>query len=115
MGWVVYANRWRFARVFGFFACVGLLMFVAGRVLDLALLVWGCCILAGVGMLLLANSLVGLILVYGSPSRRYMERLLEMGEVRRLERVADLHIGTYRISYLLRDLLPGATIESVDI
>jgi SAM-dependent methyltransferase len=41
--------------------------------------------------------------------------LLELGGVRSPGRVADLHIGTYRISYLLGDLLPSATIESVDI
>jgi ubiquinone/menaquinone biosynthesis C-methylase UbiE len=44
-----------------------------------------------------------------------MKRLLALGGVQYPQRVADLHYGTYRISYLLADLLPTATIESVDL
>ena len=115
VGWVIYANWQSFAGAFGLFAGACLLAFSTGRRFDVDTLVWGSYALAGVGICLLVNSLVGLVLVYGSPARRYVKRLLEIGGVRSPERVADLHIGTYRISYLLRDLLPSAAIESVDI
>lgn len=115
VGWVIYANLWSFAVASGLFAGVGRLAFSIGRRFGFDALVWGSYVLAVAGTFLLINSLVGLVLVYGAPARRYVGRLLEMGGVRSPERVADLHIGTYRISYLLRDLLPSATIESVDI
>jgi ubiquinone/menaquinone biosynthesis C-methylase UbiE len=43
-----------------------------------------------------------------------MQRLLEMGGVQGPVVLADLHIGTYRHAYALADLLPEATIHTVD-
>ena len=115
VGWVIYANRWAFIKAFSLFAGVGIILFLAGRLFDLRPLIWICYVLLGMGIFLLINSLVGLTLVYGPPARGYIKRLLEMGGVRNPKKVADLHIGTYRVSYLLEELLPAATIESVDI
>ena len=57
---------------------------------------------------------VGMYRMYGHPSRGYLSRLLDEAEVEGPVTVADLHIGTYRHSYELADLLPEATIHSVD-
>lgn len=115
VGWVIYANLWGFVKAFVLFAGAGLALFGAGWLFGIEVLAWACYLLAGVGLLLLVNSIVGLTLVYGPPARGYLGRLLKMGNVREPRVVADLHIGTYRISYLLRDLLPSAIIESVDV
>jgi SAM-dependent methyltransferase len=115
VAWVVYANRHTFSGGFIVFAVVIVLLLFAGLLLDLTVLVWASNAVAVVGMLLLLNSLVGLTLVYGPPSRNYIRRLLALGGVENPTRVADLHIGTYRISYLLADLLPSAEVESIDI
>ncbi|HEY0606250.1 MAG TPA: class I SAM-dependent methyltransferase [Herpetosiphonaceae bacterium] len=115
VGWVIYANRSTFAKAFALFAGTSLALFLVGLLLQLAILIWTSYALTGIGLFLLLNSLLGLTLVYGPPARRYIGQLLKLGDVDRPQRVADLHIGTYRISYLLADLLPGATIESVDI
>jgi SAM-dependent methyltransferase len=115
VGWVIYANRRTFIQAFGLFSGTTILFFLAWYFSQLTPLIWACYIIVGVGVLLLINSLIGLTLVYGPPATSYMRRLLKLGDVRNPKRVADLHIGTYRISYLLADLLPSATIESVDI
>jgi SAM-dependent methyltransferase len=58
--------------------------------------------------------LFGMYRMYGHPGKRYVRRLLEEAGVRGPAVVADLHIGTYRHSYLLADLLPEAVIHSID-
>jgi SAM-dependent methyltransferase len=63
----------------------------------------------------LLHSIVGHALVYGRPSERYFDRLLALGGVKSPERVADLHIGTWRHSYALHDRLPSAHVVSIDI
>jgi len=52
--------------------------------------------------------------MYGHPGVRYIQRLVELGDVKGQVNVADLHIGTYRHAFLLSDALPEATIQSVD-
>lgn len=119
IGWVLYANR---ATVLGATAAVGLacaLAFGLGAALGLGWLVALSLGLALLASLLLANALIGLNRIYGPPAVAYVGRLLEMagiaaGAPERL-RVADLHIGTYRVSYLLADLLPAAQIKAIDI
>src|SRR3979490_3066406 len=71
-------------------------------------------LLAAIGLVLLAHSLFGLYRMYGHPGVRYIRRLVELGGVKGKVTVADLHIGTYRHAFLLSDVLPEATIQSVD-
>lgn len=115
VGWVIYANRPTIAKAFALFAGTSSVLFLSGWLLILPILIWTSYAVSGIGLFLLLNSLLGLTLIYGPPARRYIDQLLKLGAVDNPQRVADLHIGTYRISYLLADLLPTATIESVDI
>ncbi len=115
VGWVIYANRATFYKGFLLFGGITLALFAGGLLLRESLLLWAALGTALLSALILANSVLGLTLVYGPPARRYVRELLHLGGVGSAERVADLHIGTYRISYILADLLPGAHIESVDI
>ena len=71
-------------------------------------------LLGGAGLLMLAYSLIGLYRMYGHPAHQYFRKLLDLGGVSGPVTVADLHIGTYRHAYLLAELLPEATIQSVD-
>ena len=70
--------------------------------------------LAEVGFALLGYSLFGLYRMYGHPSMRYYEKLVQGAGLRDRLTIADLHIGTWRTAYALADLLPDATIHSVD-
>jgi SAM-dependent methyltransferase len=70
--------------------------------------------LAAIGLVLLAYSLFGLYRMYGNPGVHYVRRLVELGGVTGKVTVADLHIGTYRHAFLLSDVLPEATIQTVD-
>ena len=67
-----------------------------------------------VSLFYLGYSLLGLYRMYGHPGRGDVERLIRGAGAGDAAEVADLHIGTYRHSYLLADLLPGATIHSID-
>ncbi|MED5447980.1 MAG: class I SAM-dependent methyltransferase [Planctomycetota bacterium] len=58
--------------------------------------------------------IVGMYRMYGHPGKRYIHQLLQESETTEATVVADVHIGTYRHSYILADLLPGAVIHSVD-
>ena len=57
---------------------------------------------------------VGMYRMYGHPGERYIRRLLLESNTKEPAVVADLHIGTYRHSHILADVLPEATIHSVD-
>src|SRR5260370_2209379 len=52
--------------------------------------------------------------MYGHRGVRYVRRLVELSGVKGRLTVADLHIGTYRHAFLLSDVLPEATIHTVD-
>ena len=58
--------------------------------------------------------LVGMYRMYGHPARQYVARLIQESGASDSRVVADLHIGTFRHSYLLVDLLPTAIIHSID-
>ena len=58
--------------------------------------------------------MVGMYRMYGHPGRKYIERLLQESDAMNAEVVADLHIGTYRHSYIVADLLPTAVVHSID-
>ncbi len=57
---------------------------------------------------------VGMYRMYGHPGERYVRRLLQESGTKEPAVVADLHIGTYRHSHILADVLPNATIHSID-
>jgi SAM-dependent methyltransferase len=57
---------------------------------------------------------VGMYRMYGHPGKRYVRRLLQESGAADAAVVADIHIGTYRHSYMLAELLPNATIHSID-
>ncbi len=61
-----------------------------------------------------AYSLFGMFRMYGPPSSRYVRDVLKRAGVDGAVAVADVHIGTYRHSFALADVLPDATIDSVD-
>jgi SAM-dependent methyltransferase len=58
--------------------------------------------------------LVGMYRMYGHPGQQYVKRLLDESRASHASVVADLHIGTYRHSHILADLLPHAVIHSID-
>jgi SAM-dependent methyltransferase len=104
-------DYWRITKKF--FA-VGIPLGVIGVLFHYSLAFWAAMALAEIGLVLLAYSLFGLYRMYGHPGVRYIYRLVELGNVQGSSNVADLHIGTYRHAFLLSDVLPQATIQSVD-
>jgi SAM-dependent methyltransferase len=113
-GRAVYVSRRDYGRIFRAFLAVGLPLGTVGVLFKVPLLFRAAQLLAGAGLGLLAYSLVGLYRMYGHPATAYLRQLLELGQVSGPVTVADLHIGTYRHSYLLAELLPQARIYSVD-
>ena len=67
-----------------------------------------------VSLFYLGYSLLGLYRMYGHPGRAYVSQLLRESGAGSPAVVADLHIGTYRHAYVLADVLPNATIHSID-
>jgi len=113
-GRAVYVSRRDYWDIFKTFASAGCAVGFAGIALkrkDPLKVPLG---FAGVSLGLLAYSLIGLYRMYGHPALQYMQRLLDLGDVDGAATVADLNIGTYRHAYLLADLLPEATIHSID-
>lgn len=113
-GRAVYVSRRDYWSIFKVFAGVGAILAVLGVLTRRRNPLQGSFALAQVGFGMLGYSLVGLYRMYGHPAVNYFRRLIEMGEVEGPVSVADLHIGTYRHSYLLAELLPQATIHSID-
>lgn len=112
-GRAVYVSRRDYARITIAFLCVGVPLAIAG-VLGPRVLLGIAVVIAAIGVLLLAYSLVGLYRMYARPSLRYYRALLSRGGVRDDAVIADLHIGTYRTAFALADLLPNASIHSID-
>ena len=110
-GWAAYVNRG------GYRAAL-----VPGLAATAALLALGCWIPAATtaalalvagGAIVFGHSLAGIYRMYGPPAARYVSRLLALGGVGAEAVLADLHIGTWRHSHLLRELRPKARIHSV--
>ena len=114
-GWVIYANRSAFIKGFVLVGGTILVLLLVGAIAGTPILLWLALILGVCALVVLGNSVLGLMLVYGPPARGYIKALLQLGNVEAPSRVADLHIGTYRVSYLLADLLPSAQVESIDL
>src|SRR5256714_1296809 len=113
-GRAVYVSRRDYWKITKYFLAVGIPRGAIGVLFRLPLAFWAAVALAEIGLLLLAYSLFGLYRMYGHPGVRYIRRLVELGEVQGQVIVADLHIGTYRHAFLLSDVLPEATIQTVD-
>lgn len=114
-GWVVFANRMQISLAVFTGAAVVAFIAVPGYVQRLPWLVALAAVVALAGFAALANALYGLFRIYGPPSMKYMRRLVEMAGVTGKVQVADLHIGTYRYARILAELLPDATVQSVDL
>jgi SAM-dependent methyltransferase len=113
-GRAVYVSRRDYWRITKKFLAVGIPLGVIGVFLHYSLAFWAALALAEIGLTLLAYSLFGLYRMYGHPGVQYIRKLVELGDVRGRLTVADLHIGTYRHAFLLSDVLPEATIHTVD-
>ncbi len=113
-GRAVYVSRRDYSRITKYFLAVGIPLGAIGVLFRLPLAFWMAVALAEIGLLLLAYSLFGLYRMYGHPGVRYVRRLVELSGVEGQVTVADLHIGTYRHAFLLSDVLPEATIQTVD-
>jgi len=113
-GRAVYVSRRDYWRITKKFLAVGIPLGIIGVLFHYSLAFWAAMALAEIGLLLLAYSLFGLYRMYGHPGVLYIRRLVELGGVHGKVTVADLHIGTYRHAFLLSDVLPEATIQTVD-
>ena len=109
----VYVSRYDYRKIFLAFLAFGIPMAVAGWFFYRPLL-GAAFFMAGVGLLLLAYSLIGLYRQYGHPATEYFRGLVEWAGAADARTVADLHIGTYRHAYRLAEVLPDARIYSVD-
>lgn len=61
-----------------------------------------------------AYSLLGMYRMYGPPAKGYLKQLMKRADVHGPVVVADLHVGTYRHTYAIADVLPEATVHSID-
>src|SRR5262249_10985989 len=108
----VYVSRYDYQKIFLAFLAFGVPMAVLGYFFYRPLL-YAAFFMAGVGLLLLAYSLIGLYRQYGHPATQYFRGLVDWAGAAGATTVADLHIGTYRHAYRLAEVLPKATIFSV--
>ena len=113
-GWAAYVNRYGYLRALAVGLPVAGGLAAAGLALRVAPLLTAAGLLATGGAAVFAFSLLGIFRMYGPPAARYVRRLLGMGGVAGRAAVADLHIGTWRTSHLLSELLPDAMVWSVD-
>lgn len=113
-GRAIYVSRFDYRKIFYGFLALGIPFAAAGLLFHLDSLWRAAWITAGLGFLLLGYSLFGLYRQYGPPARRYFQRLVDGAGLGGAVKVADIHIGTYRHAYKLAEVLPDATIFSVD-
>lgn len=113
-GRAVYVSRRDYRRIFLWFVAVGVPLGAAGIALRQPVLLDIAYVLGVLGVCMLIYSLIGLYRMYGHPSKRYLKRLLELGDIHGAVSIADVHIGTYRHAYELADLLPEASISTID-
>lgn len=113
--WAVFISRHEYLKALLVFALICGVLGGAGFVTGLRGLLLAAAAIAALGLLLLVVSVAGLYRFYGGPSLRYYRRIVEAAglEDRPLS-CAELHVGTYRHAYALAELLPRATIQSVD-
>lgn len=113
-GRAIYVSRHDYKKIFLVFISIGIPVGVAGLVLPNVIL-WNIALgLGALGVLLLLYSLFGLYRQYGHPAKNYFEKLLSEAGIEGNVTMADIHIGTYRHTYQFANLLPEATIHSID-
>ena len=113
-GRAVYVSRRDYRKIFFVFIAAGIPLGAVGVLLHKPLFLRAAYGLAGLGILMLIYSLIGLYRMYGYPAVKYLRQLLKLGGVEGAVTIADLHIGTYRHAFTLNQLLPQAQIYSVD-
>ncbi len=113
-GRAIFVSRHDYRKIFFWFLAVGIPLGTLGLVFN-SRLFWGLAFLtAFVGLALLFLSLAGLYLQYGPLAKNYISKLLKLESFSGKPVIADIHIGTYRHSYLLSEALPGSTVYSID-
>lgn len=113
-GRAIYVSRHDYKKIFLVFISAGIPIGLCGLIFQADIL-WNIALgLGAVGLLLLFYSLFGLYRQYGHPAKKYFGKLLDEAGVKGNVSIADIHIGTYRHSYQFANLLPEATIHSVD-
>jgi ubiquinone/menaquinone biosynthesis C-methylase UbiE len=114
-GRALYVSRRDYFKIYLYiFWCLGVPLALAGWLLDSRTCLDVAFAAGGVAIIYQLYSLLGMFRMYGPPARGYLRKLLKLADVSGPLTVADLHVGTYRHSYLLADLLPEAVIHSVD-
>jgi len=113
-GRAIYVSRHDYRKIFFNFLAVGVPLGVAGLLFEEPWFLYPAYGLACVGFALLFYSLFGLYRQYGHPAKKYFAKLLNKADVKGEIQLADIHIGTYRHTYQFANLLPDATIHSID-
>ncbi len=113
-GRALFVSRHDYKKIFYKFIAVGIPLGLVGLIFDNKL-AWILAFTTGfIGLVLLLCSLTGLYLQYGHIAPKYFKKLLNLENTPDNITVADIHIGTYRHSYIFSELLPHSTIYSVD-
>ncbi|HTF05086.1 MAG TPA: class I SAM-dependent methyltransferase, partial [Bacteroidia bacterium] len=113
-GRAIYVSRHDYRKIFLNFLAVGVPLGVTGLLLDEPWFLYPAYGLACIGFALLFYSLFGLYRQYGHPAKNYFQKLLNKAEITGKVELADIHIGTYRHTYQFANLLPEATVHSID-
>jgi ubiquinone/menaquinone biosynthesis C-methylase UbiE len=113
-GRAIYVSRHDYKKIFLVFVTAGLPIGLAGLIFNIHLLFNIALGLGALGLLLLLYSLFGLYRQYGHPAGNYFKKLLDEAGIKGKVSLADIHIGTYRHTYQFANLLPEATIHSID-
>ena len=114
-GRALYVSRRDYFKIYMYLFCfLGVPLVLAGWLFSSRTLLNIAFAVGAVAMIYLLYSLVGMFRMYGPPARNYLRQLLRLARVEGCVEVADLHVGTYRHSHLLANLLPEATIHSID-
>ena len=114
-GWALRVALREYVRGFLLVASICALLAGAGLLIDARSLVAAAGLVAALGVALLVTSVIGVYRFYGRPAIRYYRRIVAVAVLERVPlSVADLHVGTYRHTQALAELLPRAQIHSVD-
>lgn len=110
----IFVSRHDYRKIFFRFLAVGIPLGLIALLFN-SKLFWGLAFFTGfLGLTLLILSLFGLYLQYCHPAKNYFKKLLTLETIPGSATIADIHIGTYRHSYMLSELNPDSKIYSVD-
>jgi ubiquinone/menaquinone biosynthesis C-methylase UbiE len=113
-GRAIFVSRHDYRKIFFKFLMVGIPLGLIGLFMGSQLAWILAFVTGGIGVTMLILSLTGLYLQYGHYAKNYFSRMLHLEPMQGKVVLADIHIGTYRHSYILSEQLPGATVYSVD-